>query len=1383
MFDGNHRVRRQVNLGSGAGNRRRGRASTRQQTSQGQNNSRNSINSLPAFTAAAESGGRENLLEQTRLLREERRRHQLEEKSALKVQKVYRGWKTRTRIARDELPQLWQDLHSQPQIKNRGSSWLARESFLLSLRLSPPLLQALRKDPTELAMTVDSWLLEHAASVCQSTASNTSTSPYALPFRIVQAALTRLRPFQRSNADILTEDQGQALYTLLQFYLQPQQSPSKLEKRLGGAKGVLLLLQSTQECLWWQAEHPSSTNHEQSLSLTMQQQLWQWSCQAIHELQAQSKINTSTNGTNGNAASLRMQQAGHALLCAVVMGHHTGIKNDPACSWWCQYGNSSLDANHTSSNLYESYFTSLVQHVLQNQQTLSSLTSISTGATEKNNYNFSQENADVATFSQVLTKMLQGRWHIVLSNALDWQQAASAASSSTNHNQRVLPSTALLQFLHHVLTHHGDLAILTSLVVRGDDIKSLVLLQQQQQQRASKTNAEDEDERYLEEEMEEQTAPSVMPTTTNNSNSSGGGVDNENNQSNNSLNKKHKSSSASSSRKLMKQDILTMPQLERIYQEGIQRQTNQTISALLDQTRSNNPVSQAYAQSLVDMATQIGSPALWISWGNMLLAHGDTAATAAPSSDADDATAARHVYIQLLARVLQSATGLRSRTSASSPFLSQLAFAGGGTMIEQLWQSVLARADDDHASSQDVMVCTMLTVFSDVFSHSLIALSDEKFLQQYTNARNNSSVPKKVMAEQVIGYLRNLLHDVYWTKPVIVDDIKLASSGGQTTTTRSDDEASRMMRARFLLSGTKLWVSLYERWCRLVRSTPFCDESIWWFPHLASHEGENAVVNANAQRQGAADGDSEGVESMDIDSSEEEEDDEDDDGDHRMENSARDNSQPQAFAVADAESDALASSFKDPKMARVLTCIPQALPFDRRVRLFDSLLTADKLRTQDENAEFRAAMVMMMRGEENPMGSGRERVEIRRDRLYDDSMSQLNQLGGRLKKKVQVAFINQHGTQEAGIDGGGVFKEFVDDLIKDAFSIESNSESNAPRLFSVTPLQTLTVNSSLTQNGEMLAHYEFLGRVLGKAVYESILVEPQFCLPFLNQLLGKRNSLEDLKNFDIEYYNNLTKLLDLKEDEIENLGLSFEITLGEGQSMRTVELLPGGRMKQVTKMNVIQYIHLVAHQRLNVEGAVQTKSFLRGFRDLIPASWVRLFSANELQKLISGDDSLRGFDVESLKRAMKYAAGCKCFGEISDMIVSSLFSSSAFTFSTSFVYNTTDHPSQPVMEWFWEVIEEFTPEQQRKFLKFMTSCSRQPLLGFSSLEPPPCVQQIRLPDDLFEERDMSLAMKNAPLPTSSTCMNLLKLPNYRNKELLKKKLLDAIESGAGFELT
>lgn len=262
--------------------------------------------------------------------------------------------------------------------------------------------------------------------------------------------------------------------------------------------------------------------------------------------------------------------------------------------------------------------------------------------------------------------------------------------------------------------------------------------------------------------------------------------------------------------------------------------------------------------------------------------------------------------------------------------------------------------------------------------------------------------------------------------------------------------------------------------------------------------------------------------------------------------------------------------------------------------------------------------------------------------------------------------------------------------------------------------------------------------------YESILVEPQFCLPFLNQLLGKTNSLEDLKNYDEEFYNNLNKLKLLNDDEVEALGLTFDFSIG-GRSSRTIELMPGGgSIPLKTKAHVFHYIHAVSNQMLNVQGARQTKAFLRGFRELIPASWVRLFSANELQNLISGDDSVRGIDVASLKRSINYLGGY--------------------------------HSSQPYIQDFWDIVEnELTPEQQRKFLRFMTSCSRQPLLGFSSLDPSPSIQQIRLTDDEIS--------KNSKLPSSQTCFNLLKLPNYQDRKLLKEKLLAAIESGAGFELT
>jgi len=43
--------------------------------------------------------------------------------------------------------------------------------------------------------------------------------------------------------------------------------------------------------------------------------------------------------------------------------------------------------------------------------------------------------------------------------------------------------------------------------------------------------------------------------------------------------------------------------------------------------------------------------------------------------------------------------------------------------------------------------------------------------------------------------------------------------------------------------------------------------------------------------------------------------------------------------------------------------------------------------------------------------------------------------------------------------------------------------------------------------------------------------------------------------------------------------------------------------------------------------------------------------------------------------------------------------------------------------------------------------------------------------------------KTLRLPTSSTCFNLLKLPNYSKKGTLKERLRYAITSNSGFELS
>ncbi|EKU22370.1 hypothetical protein NGA_2037100, partial [Nannochloropsis gaditana CCMP526] len=131
----------------------------------------------------------------------------------------------------------------------------------------------------------------------------------------------------------------------------------------------------------------------------------------------------------------------------------------------------------------------------------------------------------------------------------------------------------------------------------------------------------------------------------------------------------------------------------------------------------------------------------------------------------------------------------------------------------------------------------------------------------------------------------------------------------------------------------------------------------------------------------------------------------------------------------------------------------------------------------------------------------------------------LNHLGHGLRGRVQVTFVSDLGTEEAGIDGGGVFKEFMDALTKRAFDPQY-------ALFRVTPDHLLYPNplSGLAVGPDHLQHFAFLGKVLAKALYESILVEPQFAIFFLQRLGGKLNETDDLFSRDPELYRHLMSL-------------------------------------------------------------------------------------------------------------------------------------------------------------------------------------------------------------------------------------------------------------------
>eukprot|EP01059_Diplonema_ambulator_P008091 TRINITY_DN17605_c0_g1_i1.p1 TRINITY_DN17605_c0_g1~~TRINITY_DN17605_c0_g1_i1.p1 ORF type:complete len:268 (+),score=75.62 TRINITY_DN17605_c0_g1_i1:55-804(+) len=245
---------------------------------------------------------------------------------------------------------------------------------------------------------------------------------------------------------------------------------------------------------------------------------------------------------------------------------------------------------------------------------------------------------------------------------------------------------------------------------------------------------------------------------------------------------------------------------------------------------------------------------------------------------------------------------------------------------------------------------------------------------------------------------------------------------------------------------------------------------------------------------------------------------------------------------------------------------------------------------------------------------------------------------------------------------------------------------------------------------------------------------------FLNTMLGRSNFVEDLKTMDPAFHRNLVALKEI--DDVEDLCLTFSFE--EEKMGRTVStnLIPNGSEVIVTNDNLIQYIALMAHVKLNLQYKEQASAFISGFHDMLPPKWIGLFNRNELQQLISGSSG--SFSVSQLRQHTKYAGG----------------------------YSDTHH----VIKNLWKTLEEFNDEQKAAFLAFVTSSSKPPLLGFGHLHPPFCIRAINEdPQPFFGGIDR--------LPSASTCFNLLKLPPYKSRKDLKEKLLYAITSGAGFELS
>lgn len=246
----------------------------------------------------------------------------------------------------------------------------------------------------------------------------------------------------------------------------------------------------------------------------------------------------------------------------------------------------------------------------------------------------------------------------------------------------------------------------------------------------------------------------------------------------------------------------------------------------------------------------------------------------------------------------------------------------------------------------------------------------------------------------------------------------------------------------------------------------------------------------------------------------------------------------------------------------VLRNIPFFIPFTTRVQIFREFILRDQMRRRQGFVDPDAWRLSIA---QNSLSLGRDgrpmaheilvrhHADIHRETVFEDAFRQFYVLGDGLKEPIQISFIDKFDTVEAGIDGGGVTKEFLTSVINDAFNpsgdlsmfVENDQHLLYPNPTAVEQRKVLLRQAGVEEGTaewnaelrELLKRYEFLGRIIGKCLYEGILVDVNFAGFFMLKwaLTGGTSSarkesayranLNDLRDLDESLYQGLVSLL------------------------------------------------------------------------------------------------------------------------------------------------------------------------------------------------------------------------------------------------------------------
>jgi len=318
---------------------------------------------------------------------------------------------------------------------------------------------------------------------------------------------------------------------------------------------------------------------------------------------------------------------------------------------------------------------------------------------------------------------------------------------------------------------------------------------------------------------------------------------------------------------------------------------------------------------------------------------------------------------------------------------------------------------------------------------------------------------------------------------------------------------------------------------------------------------------------------------------------------------------------------------------------------------------------------------------------------------------------------------------EGGTDAGGVFRDSVSHIC-------SEMQSDILPLFIPCPNsrgfgenQEKWVPNPGAKSSLQLSMFAFVGKLMGMAIRGGHVLNLDLPSLLWKPLVGQPITRADLVAIDSLCYDVMEKVANIDQQNVTEetfndvITTNFVTTSCDG---REVELKENGSNIPVTWHNRKEFVSLLEQYRLN-EFKLQIEAIRRGLATIVPIPLLPLFTWQELEMMVCGKREIK---IDYLRANTRYRSPVQ--------------------------------ESDPHIQMMWQVLESLSHDERQLFLRFVWGQSRLPYN----------------PADFHQKFEITAAAldSDAALPCGHTCFFSLELPRYSKPEVMKSKILYAINN-------